>query len=469
MAGLSPGRGRPCLTSHHGDTAQPGGDTTPPDGDTTPRALRETWTDMLWRRRWTIGFCVAIAAGIVFRLIWPGDMEYKGDEAWTVDQIRAFWQNGHLPLIGMRSSAGLPNAGLSLWIFIAISAVLPSDDPLALARAVQVINIAAIVLLAVFARFGIDRGEREPWLWSVALVAVNPLAVLFSRKIWPAELLPLFTVAMLAAWWYRKRWWSAFAWGFVGALLGQIQLCGFFFAAAFFAATLLFDRRAVHWPTWLMGSILGALPLVPWLIAIAQGHPDVGGADLGNLLMPDFYQHWLSLALGLDLHYALGDDFLPFLARPYVGSLPTYLAGAFLGLIVACFATILLRFTLRLRSHPASASERIFTPGSSTALALNAAFWGYGVLLILTARPVFLHYLIVTFSLPALWLAWLDRAGLADESSAPPNSRPLLASLALAQACVTVLFLSYIHDTQFIAGDYGTAYRSQSHQDSVQP
>lgn len=439
------------------------------DGDTAPRALRETWSAALWRQRWTIGFGLAVAAGIVFRLIWPLDMEYKADEAWTVDHVRLFWQSRDFPLIGMTSSAGVPNAGLSLWVFMAIGAVLPVDNPVALARGVEVINIAAIVFLALFARIGVDRPEREPWLWSAALVAVNPLAVLFSRKIWPQDILPLFTVAMLAVWWHRGRWWGAFAWGLVGALLGQIHLSGFFFAAAFVAASLLFDRRAVRWQAWLIGSILGALPLIPWLVAIAKGHPPLGGIDLENLLLPDFYQHWLSIALGLDLHYALGDDFLPFLAYPYLGGTPTYLAGAFLGLVVASFATILLRFAVQLRANTARARDRFFAPGSSTALAVNAAFWGYGLLLILSARPVYLHYLIVPFCLPALWLAWLDRAGSAEEGAAAPNSRPLLASLVLAQACVTALFLFYIHETQFIAGDYGTAYRSQSHRSAPPP
>lgn len=431
------------------------------DAERAPQAWPRSWAHALWRRRWAIGFGLALALGLVFRLVWLSDMEWKGDEAWTFAQLRAFWQSRDLPPLGMASSAGLPNAGLSLWAFIGLSALLPALDPIAVARAVAATNVAAILLLALFARFGVKRAEREPWLWAAALVAVNPLAVLFSRKIWPPDILPLFTVGMLFVWWKRERWWGAFAWGVIGALIGQVQLCGFFFAAAFVVATALFDRKGVRWRAWFIGSLLGALPLIPWLIAIVKMQGSVESANLASLLHADFYQHWLALALGLDLHYALGNDFRRFLAYPAVLGWPTYLSGAFLGLVVACFATILLRFTRQLRRNAARVAEHIFASGSSTALAVNAAFWGYGILLTATARPVYLHYLVVAFVLPALWLVLVERAAAGDDAEAAALSRRLLASLVLAEACLTILFLLFIHDTQSIAGDYGTAYGAQ--------
>src|SRR5262249_4320399 len=141
----------------------------------------------LLHHRWAIGLFVSVAVGIIFRLIWLQDIEYKEDEAWTFTQVQAFWQTHHLPLIGMPSSVGMPNSGMSFWVFLALSSILPINDPLALARAVQLLNVVAILLLAIFALKSVDRSERESWLWSVALVSVNPLAVLFSRKIWPQD------------------------------------------------------------------------------------------------------------------------------------------------------------------------------------------------------------------------------------------------------------------------------------------
>ena len=426
----------------------------------------------LWRYRWAFGLSVSVAAGVIYRLMWLQDIEYKEDEAWTFTQVQAFWQTHHLLLIGMPSSAGLPNSGMSYWVFLALSSILPISDPLALTRAVQLMNVVAILLLAVFALKGVERSEREPWLWSVALVSVNPLAVLFSRKIWPQDTLPVFTVGMLVGWWYRRRWWGAFLWGLVGALLGQIHLGGFFFAAAFVGCTLLFDRRSVRWPCWFAGSIVGALPMVPWVIAAIGFAQNAHGANqygphlillriINSIYL--FIRHWLSMSLGLDLQYSLGDNFTAFLAYPTIGHTRMYIGAALFSVVVAIFLIILVRLAFRIYAQPRPTNDLIFCPSSETTLALSAAFLGYGLLLTTTLLPPALHYLNVAFSLPALSLAWLTRVGSGRSTGSVANSRLLLTCLVLAQACLTIAFLGYIHETQFINGDYGTAYQAQPH------
>jgi len=440
-----------------------------------PIGRTKSLVSRLWRYRWAIGLLVSVAAGIIYRLIWLQDMEYKGDEAWTFTQVQAFWQTHHLLLIGMPSSVRLPNSGMSFWVFLAISSILPSNDPLALTRAIQLMNVIAILLLAIFVLKGVERSEREPWLWSVALVSVNPLAVLFSRKIWPPDTLPVFTVGMLVGWWYRRSLWGAFLWGLVGAFLGQIQLGGFFFAAAFVGCTLLFDRRSVHWSAWFAGSILGVLPMVPWLIVVIRFAQNAYGMSQYNLLFVLlrtsesiylFIRHWLSLSLGLDLRYSLGDNFATFLEYPTIGHTRVYLGVALFGVVILIFLIILVRLAFRLYAQPRPTVELIFCPRSATTLALSAAFWGYGLLLTSTLLPSYLHYLNVAFSLPALWLAWLARVGSSGSIGSVANSRLLLSGLVLAQACITITFLSYIHETQFIKGDYGTVYRAQRHLDA---
>jgi len=57
----------------------------------------------LWRYRWAIALFISVAAGVIYRLIWLKDMEYKEDEAWTFMQVQAFWRTHHLLLIGMPS------------------------------------------------------------------------------------------------------------------------------------------------------------------------------------------------------------------------------------------------------------------------------------------------------------------------------------------------------------------------------
>src|SRR6516165_1564087 len=110
------------------------------------RLRKKRWAIDLWQKRWAIGLGVAIAAGIFFRLVWLYDIEYKEDEAWTFSEVETFWKTHFLKTIGMKSSLGIPNAGMSLWVFMGISAVLPIIDPLELTRSVQGINIVAILL-----------------------------------------------------------------------------------------------------------------------------------------------------------------------------------------------------------------------------------------------------------------------------------------------------------------------------------
>jgi hypothetical protein len=101
-----------------------------------------------------------------------------------------------------------------------------------------------------------QRHERTLWLWGLALAAVSPLAILFSRKIWAQDLLPIFCVPLLIGHWYRDKRWGAFIWGLVGAVMGQVHMSGFFLAAGLWLWTIYSDGRQrqlwqTQWLSWL--------------------------------------------------------------------------------------------------------------------------------------------------------------------------------------------------------------------------
>ena len=416
-------------------------------------AARHECLAWLWNRRWQIGFAASLVAGCVFRLIWLSDMEYKADESWTFDRVAAFLHSGEAPLIGMPSSAGIPNAGLSVWLFLGLGYGANALSPLTLARAVQVVNVAALLLLAVFSLRVVERRERESWLWATALVAVNPLAVLFSRKIWPPELFPIFTIVFLTAWWKRSTLAGAFFWGLIGALLGQIQLGGFLFAFSFALVTLIVGRREVNWPAWLAGSAIGALPMVPWLVALTHHVSATGAAPWRpNLGFLEFFLYWPGFATGLDLPYALGDDFAPFLASPSIGDAPTYLASCLFAVVAATWTALIA--TSIFRFFRSRSSDENSVPGVTSTPALIASMAVYGATFVAVGGKVQLHYLIIAFPLPTLSLLWLATARAAK----PP--RPALAVLAATTAILTMLFLAYIHEAGYIRGDYGAPYRT---------
>jgi hypothetical protein len=417
--------------------------------------------------RWAlgIGLVLALGAGAVLRLVWGADIEYKADEAWTFRRTQEVGRTEPFPGLGNPTSQGYRNPGLSIWIFLALGKLFGATDPVTLARAVQVLNITALLLLVGFIRCFVPRGEREPWLWAAALAAVNPLAVLCQRKIWPPSVLPIFTVVMLAGWYRRDRRWGAFLWGLVGACLGQIHMAGFFLAAGFAVWALLFDRKGVRWVDWLAGSSVGALLLLPWLVTLANagwGEPRNVG-NLAHVFEARFWLYWVTEPTGLSVAYALDKDFGDFLTFPRVAGFPTFLMGLLHAVLIVSAAVLLFRagrsLWQRRRLSPTGETER----PSPTALTLGAAVWGFGVLLTFSTLPIHRHYVWDAFPLTFVWLAWV---AFKYAGAAPPDlarSRKLLLTLCVVQGLVTASFLAYIHaHRRPIRGDYATPYAAQS-------
>jgi len=139
----------------------------------------------------------ALACGIVLRLLWPADMEWKADEQRMFAWASAIGVTEPWPQVGMASGVAVPNPGLSVWLFVPLARV--TRDPVALAQLVQFVNVLALIGFAIFgASRAFSAPARELWFAGVALMSVNPIAVVLARKIWAQSLLPLFGLATLA-------------------------------------------------------------------------------------------------------------------------------------------------------------------------------------------------------------------------------------------------------------------------------
>jgi hypothetical protein len=416
------------------------------------------------KRLWLAGLVGALIVGAVLRLVWVNDIEFKADEAWTFQQTRDVARSGPFPWLGMPCSAGFRNPGMSIWVFLLFGKVVGVAEPTNLARAVQILSIVAIVFLVIFAWRWVGVDEREPWLWAAALVSVNPVAVVFHRKIWPPSVLPIFSLAMLAGWWRRERWWGAFAWGLVGCCLGQIHMAGFFFAAGFAAWALLFDRRRVVWSGWLSGSLLGAVGMIPWLgylFTECHGQPNPG--RWVHLLEFKFWVRWVKEPLGFGLDYVLGDNFDDFLRYPVINGRPSYLIWFFQTLLTTVAVILFVRAGwCLLREHRPLLSTAI--GDSPSAFTQSAALWGFGVLLSASSFYIQRHYLVVTFPLEFVWLARLALAPTGRLARDLRPGRALLLTLCLGQFLLTAQFLRYIHGNQGAKdGDYGICYGARQH------
>src|SRR5437868_8153218 len=62
----------------------------------------------------------ALVLGAFLRFAWLADMEYKGDERWTFERTQHVPGVDPWPALGMPSSVGLLNPGLSLWVFVVL-------------------------------------------------------------------------------------------------------------------------------------------------------------------------------------------------------------------------------------------------------------------------------------------------------------------------------------------------------------
>jgi hypothetical protein len=364
-----------------------------------------------------------ILLGCGLRLIWPEDMKWKADEIWMYETARSVINHTTpWPSLGMGNGVGFLNPGLSVWIFIGLAAIAP--DPVSMVQWVQVSNVLAIALWVGFIRRYVPQSEQEVWLWGMAIASVNPLAVHFSRAIWATDILPLVGFLVFVGHWWRDKRWGALTWGFVGTLIGQIHMSGFFWQGGLVIWTLLKTQNHTRWRYWLLGTSLGIIPMLPWLAqmggqAIGQVRP-----SWAEILTPNFHLHWLLMGWGLEVDYEFGAAFWRMTNAPAI-----FVA---LGLAIGAIITIW------------RAPDR----------ALVRDYFGAGaivmpVLLLLARVRIPAHYLIVLFPFTQIWVAWLLRGRV-----------KLLMLVCFAQLFLTVYFLGYVHIHGGIPdGNYGLTYR----------
>jgi hypothetical protein len=416
----------------------------------------------IWRVLAVAGLVIALAAGIVLRLVWQEDIEFKADERWSLEQARAMLAGAPWPWTGMPTSVGGNNPYLSVWVFAALAGAVGADSGPALARAVQTLNAAALIAFALFAGFGVGTKARERCLWAVALWAVNPLAIIFERKIWPPSVLPLPAVIFIASWWFRHNSAAAFFWGLLGPLMAQIHLGAAFLAAAIALWTLIHDRGSFPWKGWVAGTVFGALPAIPWLLAMAA---DAGGSVTTRIRWPiaSFFVRWLTQPFGLGIEYTLGrQDMIDYLAFPSVAGRASWMMGAVHVLLAALMvATIGRRMRDAMRGGSVCVRKTFLGSDPETVL-IAGTLWGFGGLL--TLLTVFgagshRHYMIYIAPIMMLWCVRMILGG--EPASGRRTSHVLLVTLCIGQAIASAGLLHYIHETQIIRGEYGPSWRSQ--------
>ncbi len=405
-------------------------------------------------QRYLLFFVIAI--GLFLRLVWVSDMEWKDDEQWMYAKAHEVAASGHLPAAGMRSGGGIVNPGMSVGVFAVIAKF--TADPLEMNRVVQIINILSVLGFLLFIFLKVEADERQTWLFGIALAAVSPLAVLFSRKIWAQDLLPILSFIIILSNSYRSKGWGAFLWGLAGALIGQVHMSGFFFAAGLFVFTVLHDhynKINFRWMYWIAGSVIGSITIVPW-IHFMLDNPQITRQSFWHIFQFNFYLYWFLDSQGLNIMYSIRKDFWLFIKEPFIAGVPTYLVAIMhLYLVSAAVFTVTSVWKYAKRGiqfvKAKTPFEKIFLNMSTTRFYLFSILLGLGVFMTLSGSTIYPHYIICAFPFSYIFLAKILQ-----------HRKRVLNGVIFAQLFVTGMFLIYVHNHNGVEkGDYGKVYREQ--------
>lgn len=385
----------------------------------------------------TFPFVIALV-GALLRCCWPTDMEWKFDEQEMFRLAGEAWSQG-LPLMGMPSGAGLPNAGFSILPFALLYSIHPT--PLFMGMGVQWFNSLALWLM-LYCAGRYEEPVRTRLYWGLAAYAVSVMPVLFARKIWAQDLLPIFVATL---WWVylnRQKLPLLFFGGVVCALAGQLHLSGFFYAGGWLLALLICKKiNKKQGLLLVLGGLVGFLPGIPWLHAVLQHGGGI--SHWGNILKMEFWLRMLTDTPGFNIHYAAAGELSTFSAFPN-----GFYLGLILGLglmVCAVVATI-------------NAVKAIFTKGvleNDINFLLISGVFLPGVLITLSAIPVRSHYMI-----GALPFCSIGMAVLLQKTTLKGLS--MLRLWVLLQLVFTLTFMVFVHRKQHLRGDYGSTYRSQT-------
>jgi predicted membrane-bound mannosyltransferase len=173
------------------------------------------------RELWLLAAVLLLAT--VLRVGWPALTEFKFSEARLEALALELTRGGHLPLVGVPSSAGFDHSPISVYLYV--PAFLFTANPVPATIYGGLVGVAAVGLCWWLARRW-PGGGRWAALVAALLFAVSPWSVAFSRKIWQVAFVPLLTLAFVglavSALVEGQRW--RLAWALVVyALLVQVH------------------------------------------------------------------------------------------------------------------------------------------------------------------------------------------------------------------------------------------------------
>jgi len=236
-----------------------------------------------------------VAVGAWLRFQHPELLEFKSDEAFAANQALEFVRGGKLPTSGLMSSVGVSNPPLFIWLLIPMFFL--NSNIAVVCSMISVLGLAAVV-----ATWWIGRKYHGSLsgLIAAALFATSPWAVVYSRKIWAQDFVPvLATGAMWAAHSLvlGKNPKAVFWLLCLPLCVIQIHFSGFALTAAVLAILVLL-RPKVDWRFAAGGIAVAVLLAVPYL---AQQQKN-GWAEWKRLSEEGSSRRWEGLPRGMTIN-----------------------------------------------------------------------------------------------------------------------------------------------------------------------
>jgi hypothetical protein len=213
-----------------------------------------------------IALAVILILAAALRLGMPDVVEFKRDEA-NLSLLALNMAHGQgIPLLGITSSIGVNNAPVN--VYVLVPPYLFSSDPVLATQYIGLLNVIGVLLTYLLARRYYNPGVA---LVAALFFAVGPWAVVFSRKIWSQDMLPIFVVMTvgtgLLGFLEGKRWAQLVHLPLL-ALTGQIHYVTFVLIPI--TLYLMFVGRRRLSRVFLIGLALALLSFVPFIIGAIQ-------------------------------------------------------------------------------------------------------------------------------------------------------------------------------------------------------
>ena len=395
---------------------------------------------MRQRRRDVVVVAATLAAAAATRFARLDLMEFKGDEANACRlalHVLGYHEPGvgtFFPTAGLGSSIGIPNPPLFVYLMALPLAIVRS--PLAAATFVGTLNVVAVWLTYVV---GKRLYSRFVGAASASMLALSPWGIVFSRKIWAQDLLPLFTTLFILQ---------------LHALVVERRP-----RAAVYLIVLTAAALQVHFSAFVL------VPVAVLALVVARKHLDWRWVAAGLVVTAALYAPYLALHSG-----AIVDTALHHRSYAGPGPLPRLEAGARLALGIvggggmayligrgSAFATGL-SLVLGCLAPAGLVAEAWRRRGPQRTLDALLLLWYTLPLAFLTALAIhpYMHYMIALLPLPYLGVA------SAIERVARRRARLPAVAVALILCSFAVLdgrFFRTIIADGGAPGDYGVAYR----------